>query len=92
MLVLCIVMSLGILLFGNAYSGLLEFPLIVLSFFLPTVFHCSGVFGFDFFFVVLWFVCSVCFEFKITFFGLCRYNKNTQGYLFIYFFSFSDSE
>ena len=42
-------MSLGMFLFGNAYSGLLEPPLIVLLFFVPTVFHCSGVFGSDFF-------------------------------------------
>ena len=46
---LCIVISLGMFLFGNAYSGHIEPPLIVLLFFLPTVFHCSGIFGSAFF-------------------------------------------
>ena len=45
-----VIMSLDIFLFGNAYSGLFLKPfLIVLLFFLPTVFHCRSVFGPDFF-------------------------------------------
>ena len=42
-------MSLGMFLFGNAYSGLLKPPVIVLLFFLLTVFHYSSVFRSDFF-------------------------------------------
>ena len=52
---LFIVMSLGMFLFGNAYSVLLKPPLIVLWFFLLKVLHYSGVFGSNFF-VILWFV------------------------------------
>ena len=42
-------MSLGMFLFGNAYSVLLNPPLIVLLFFLLKVLHCSGVFRSNFF-------------------------------------------
>ena len=42
-------MSLGMFLFGNAYSVLVKLTLIVLSFFLPKVLHCNDVFGSNFF-------------------------------------------
>ena len=49
MFLLCIVMPLGMFLFGNAYSVLLKPPLIVLLLFLLKVLHCSGVFDSNFF-------------------------------------------
>ena len=49
-------MSLGVFLFGNAYSVLLKPPLIVLLFFLLKVLHCIAAFSVLISFVILWFL------------------------------------